>query len=66
LIWGRDVVQRRRSSRGERRDGSLRGFGAYLFFVKVLMEAVSQNCYEVDIKPEERNLNNKGKTKQVK
>merc|ERR1711991_489774 len=32
--------------------------------IEVLMEAVAQDCHEEDIKPEERNLNNKGKKKQ--
>jgi len=31
---------------------------------EVLMEAVAQDCHEEDIKPEERNINNKGKKKQ--
>ena len=34
--------------------------------VEVLMEAVAQDCREEAIKPEERNLNNKGKKNQVR
>ena len=34
--------------------------------VEVLMEAVAQECKEVEIKPEERNLNNRGKKMQVR